>query len=76
MNHPAPLCHTAQITGLSSYFKLYDLQTAITVAKSVIGSSLFKCAMFGGDANWGRILLSDDIAASVVIKFKVVAIFG
>ena len=33
-----------------------DLQTAITVAKSVIGSSLFKCAMFGGDANWGRIL--------------------
>ena len=33
-----------------------DLQTAITVAKSVIGSSLLKCAMFGEDANWGRIL--------------------
>ena len=29
---------------------------AITVAKSVIGSSLFKCAIFGEDANWGRIL--------------------
>ena len=29
---------------------------ALTVAKSVIMSSLFKAAMFGGDANWGRIL--------------------
>jgi glutamate N-acetyltransferase/amino-acid N-acetyltransferase len=27
-----------------------------TVAKSVIGSDLLKCAMFGEDANWGRIL--------------------
>lgn len=33
-----------------------DLDTAITIAKSVIGSDLLKCAMFGGDANWGRIL--------------------
>ncbi len=33
-----------------------DLDTAITVAKSVIRSPLFKCAMFGADANWGRIL--------------------
>ena len=32
-----------------------DLQTAITVAKSVVGSDLFKCAMFGEDANCGRI---------------------
>ncbi len=29
---------------------------AETVAKSVITSSLFKAAMFGEDANWGRIL--------------------
>lgn len=29
---------------------------AITIAKSVIGSALFKCAMFGEDANWGRVL--------------------
>ncbi len=29
---------------------------AITIAKSVIGSTLFKCAVFGEDANWGRIL--------------------
>ena len=31
-------------------------QTAKTVAKSVICSSLTKAAMFGADANWGRIL--------------------
>lgn len=33
-----------------------DEQTAKKVAKSVITSSLFKSAMFGADANWGRIL--------------------
>ena len=31
-------------------------QTAKTVAKSVICSSLLKAAMFGADANWGRVL--------------------
>ena len=31
-------------------------ETARTVAKSVICSSLFKAAMFGADANWGRVL--------------------
>lgn len=31
-------------------------ETAITVAKSVVCSSLFKAAIFGEDANWGRIL--------------------
>ena len=33
-----------------------DLDTAIIIAKSVICSPLFKCAMFGEDANWGRVL--------------------
>ena len=33
-----------------------DLQTARTVAKSVVCSSLLKAAMFGADANWGRVL--------------------
>ncbi len=32
------------------------LKAARAAAKSVIGSSLFKAAMFGKDANWGRIL--------------------
>ena len=31
-------------------------EIAKTVAKSVICSSLFKAAMFGADANWGRVL--------------------
>lgn len=33
-----------------------DQDTAIIVAKSIIRSPLTKCAMFGEDANWGRIL--------------------
>ena len=33
-----------------------DVAVARTVAKSVVMSSLFKAAMFGADANWGRIL--------------------
>ena len=35
-----------------------DVATAKTVAKSVICSSLLKAAMFGADANWGRVLCS------------------
>ncbi len=33
-----------------------DKETAAICAKSVICSSLFKAAMFGADANWGRVL--------------------
>ena len=33
-----------------------DIATAKTVAKSVVCSSLLKAAMFGADANWGRVL--------------------
>lgn len=33
-----------------------DTDTAKTVAKSVVCSSLLKAAMFGADANWGRVL--------------------
>ena len=33
-----------------------DVNTARTVARSVICSSLLKAAMFGADANWGRVL--------------------
>ena len=38
------------VTGADS------LETARTVAKSVVCSSLLKAAMFGADANWGRVL--------------------
>lgn len=33
-----------------------DINTAKITAKSVICSTLFKAAMFGADANWGRVL--------------------
>lgn len=33
-----------------------DTENAKKIAKSVISSSLFKAAMFGSDANWGRVL--------------------
>lgn len=33
-----------------------DLKVAKTIAKSVVCSSLVKAAMFGSDANWGRVL--------------------
>ncbi len=33
-----------------------SLKDAKIVAKSVVGSTLLKCAIFGCDANWGRIL--------------------
>jgi len=33
-----------------------DTATARIIAKAVVGSSLFKAAMFGADANWGRVL--------------------
>ncbi len=33
-----------------------DIPAAKTVAKSVVCSSLLKAAMFGADANWGRVL--------------------
>ena len=33
-----------------------NLATARAVSKSVIHSTLFKAAMFGADANWGRVL--------------------
>ncbi len=33
-----------------------DTKNAKIIAKSVITSTLFKCAIFGEDANWGRVL--------------------
>ena len=44
---------------------------ARTVAKSVIKSSLFKAAMFGSDANWGRVLCAVGYAGAPVDITKV-----
>lgn len=41
---------TCEVTGAK------DEETAECIGKSVIGSSLTKAAIFGADANWGRVL--------------------
>jgi glutamate N-acetyltransferase/amino-acid N-acetyltransferase len=61
-----------------------DLDTAIIVAKSVIRSPLTKCAMFGEDANWGRILCAigyaeadfdiDKVAVDIESEYGTVAV--
>lgn len=46
-------------------------ETAKTVAKSVICSSLFKAAMFGADANWGRVLCAIGYSGAAVDVTKI-----
>ncbi|MBQ3202663.1 MAG: bifunctional glutamate N-acetyltransferase/amino-acid acetyltransferase ArgJ [Clostridia bacterium] len=48
-----------------------DTATAKTVAKSVICSSLLKAAMFGADANWGRVLCAIGYSGAAVDVNKV-----
>lgn len=48
-----------------------DEKTAKVVAKSVICSSLFKAAMFGADANWGRVLCAIGYSGADVDVMKV-----
>ena len=51
-------------------------ETAKTVAKSVICSSLVKAAMFGADANWGRILCALGYSGAAVDVNKVDVAFS
>ncbi len=48
-----------------------DVATAKAVAKSVICSSLLKSAMFGADANWGRVLCAIGYSGAKVDVSKV-----
>ena len=48
-----------------------DLLTARAVSKSVIHSALFKAAMFGADANWGRVLCAIGYSGADVDVHKV-----
>ena len=48
-----------------------DEETAKTVAKSVICSSLLKAAMFGADANWGRVLCAIGYSGAAVDVEKI-----
>ena len=54
-----------KVTGAS------DEATAKTVAKSIICSSLLKAAMFGADANWGRVLCAIGYSGATVDVTKV-----
>ena len=58
-----------QVTGAA------DVPTAKTVAKSVICSSLLKAAMFGADANWGRVLCAIGYSGAAVDVHKVEVAF-
>lgn len=52
-----------------------DIITARTVAKSVICSSLTKAAMFGADANWGRVLCAIGYSGAKVDVSKISCAF-
>ncbi|MBQ6266969.1 MAG: bifunctional glutamate N-acetyltransferase/amino-acid acetyltransferase ArgJ [Clostridia bacterium] len=52
-----------------------DLAAAKAVAKSVICSSLLKAAMFGADANWGRVLCAIGYSGAPVDVSKVAVSF-
>ncbi len=58
------------VTGADS------LDTARTVAKSVVCSSLLKAAMFGADANWGRVLCAIGYSKADVDVTKVRVTFS
>ncbi len=53
-----------------------DTACAKTLAKSVINSPLVKCAMFGADANWGRVLCALGYAGVAVDVSKVGVTFS
>ena len=52
-----------------------DDKAAKTVARSVISSSLTKAAMFGEDANWGRVLCAIGYSGADVDIHKVDVVF-
>ena len=53
----------------------YDEQNAKIIAKSIICSSLVKAAMFGSDANWGRVLCAIGYSGATVDVNKVFVSF-
>ncbi len=53
-----------------------DEATAKVVAKSVICSSLLKAAMFGADANWGRVLCAIGYSGAAVDVTKIDVTFA
>ena len=60
----------ADVTGATSE------EAAAAIAKSVIASSLVKSAMFGSDANWGRVLCAMGYAGQTFDPTKVDVAFA
>ncbi|MDD3192643.1 MAG: bifunctional glutamate N-acetyltransferase/amino-acid acetyltransferase ArgJ [Oscillospiraceae bacterium] len=61
---------TCTVTGAA------DKSTARVVAKSVICSSLLKAAMFGEDANWGRVLCAIGYSGAALDVSKIAVSFS
>ena len=53
----------------------FDVENARIIAKSIICSSLVKAAMFGSDANWGRVLCAIGYSGAKVDVNKVAVSF-
>lgn len=53
-----------------------DERSAATLAKSVVGSSLVKAAVFGEDANWGRVLTAMGYSGAAFDPDRVELSFG
>ncbi|TQS75770.1 bifunctional ornithine acetyltransferase/N-acetylglutamate synthase [Ornithinibacillus gellani] len=53
-----------------------DSEDARKVAKSVVGSSLVKTAVFGSDANWGRIIAAIGYSGATIDVHKIDAAIG
>lgn len=51
-------------------------EEAVQVAKSVVGSSLVKTAVYGADANWGRIIAAVGYSGATVDPEKIDASLG
>lgn len=51
-------------------------QEAVQVAKSIVGSSLVKTAVYGADANWGRIIAAVGYSDATVDPEKIDASIG
>ncbi len=51
-------------------------QEAVKVAKSIVGSSLVKTAVYGSDANWGRIIAAIGYSGAAVHPDKINASIG
>jgi glutamate N-acetyltransferase/amino-acid N-acetyltransferase len=48
-----------------------DMASAKAVSRAVIGSDLFKCAMYGNDANWGRVICAAGYSGADINPLKI-----